>query len=81
MVERTQVFITKANSSHPKSLLPEEHNSWIVLPFMLAFVLATYFGMALELDAHFRQKALITAIATTPVFAVLAWQRFSSREI
>ena len=41
----------------------------------------TYFGMSLELDAHFRQKALITAIATTPVFAVLAWQRFSSREI
>ena len=41
----------------------------------------TYFGMSIELDAHFRQKPLITAIATTPVFAVLAWRRFSSREI
>ena len=41
----------------------------------------SYFGNSIELDAHFRQKPLITAIAATPVFTVLAWRRYSRRQI
>ena len=40
-----------------------------------------YFGQAFELDAHFRQKPLISAVVVSPLFALFAWRRFSRREI
>jgi len=40
-----------------------------------------YFGNSFELDAHFRLKPLVTAIVSTPFLALLAWRRYSRREI
>ena len=41
----------------------------------------SFLGVSYPLDAHFRQDALITTIISTPILAVLAWVRFSKREI
>lgn len=43
--------------------------------------MANYFGQSFEIDAHFRSKALISCIVSTPVLALLAWRRFYRREI
>ncbi len=40
-----------------------------------------YFGNSFELDAHFRLKPLVTAIVSTPFLALLAWRRYSRREV
>ena len=41
----------------------------------------SYFGQAFELDAHFREKPLISTIVLSPLFALFAWRRYSRREI
>ena len=43
--------------------------------------MANYFGQHIELDAHFRSNALISCIVSSPILALVAWYRFSRREI
>jgi ABC-type transport system involved in multi-copper enzyme maturation permease subunit len=41
----------------------------------------TFFGQTFELDAHFRWKPLVTTIISGPILTLLAWYRYSRREI
>ncbi|SVC51985.1 uncharacterized protein METZ01_LOCUS304839, partial [marine metagenome] len=41
----------------------------------------SYFGQTFELNAHFREKPLISTIVLSPLFALFAWRRYSRREI
>jgi hypothetical protein len=41
----------------------------------------SYFGQTFELNAHFREKPLISTILLSPLFALFAWRRYSRREI
>ena len=43
--------------------------------------MVNYFGQSFELDAHFRCKALISCIISSPILALIAWRRYSQREI
>jgi len=38
-------------------------------------------GQSFELDAHFRHNALISTIVSSPILALIAWRRYSRREI
>jgi hypothetical protein len=40
-----------------------------------------YFGQSFELDAHFRYKPLISALVVSPLFALVAWRRYTRREL
>ena len=41
----------------------------------------SFFGQAFELDAHFRSKPLISTLISSPILALLAWRRYTRREI
>ena len=41
----------------------------------------SFFGQAFELDAHFRSKPLISTLVSSPILALLAWRRYTRREI
>jgi ABC-type transport system involved in multi-copper enzyme maturation permease subunit len=41
----------------------------------------TYFGQSSELDPHFRYKSFISALVVSPLFALFAWRRYTSREM
>jgi len=41
----------------------------------------SFFGQVFELDAHFRYKPLISTLIASPILALLAWRRYSRREI
>jgi len=43
--------------------------------------MANYFGQSYKLDPHFRSNALISCIVSSPILALVAWRRFSRREI
>ena len=43
--------------------------------------MANYFGQSFELDAHFRRDGLISCIILSPILALIAWRRYSRREI
>ena len=40
-----------------------------------------FFGQTFELDAHFRWKSLVTTVIFGPILTLLAWHRYSRREI
>ena len=41
----------------------------------------SFFGQGFELDAHFRSKPLISTLISSPILALLAWRRYTRREI
>ena len=41
----------------------------------------SFFGQSFELDAHFRSKPLISTLVSSPILALLAWRRYTRREI
>ena len=40
-----------------------------------------YFGQVFELDPHFRYKPLISTLVVSPLFALVAWRRYTRREM
>jgi hypothetical protein len=73
-------YVAKALSWWPASL-SDTQAFFSVTQSDIGSGMVNLLGQSFELDAHFRRNALISCIVSSPILALIAWRRYSRREI